>query len=59
MFIELKGVSADKKMADDLVSMIKEREMLNDCVFISFKYDLIDYIENQFPEVGTGYLYGQ
>ena len=46
-------------MADDLVSMIKEREMLYDCVFISFKYDLIDYIENQFPEVGTGYLYGQ
>lgn len=56
LFIELKGISADEKMADDLVGMVKERNMVNDCVFISLKYDVIKYIETQYPEITTGYL---
>lgn len=58
LFIELKGETADKKMANDLVTMVKERNMLDDCVFISLKYDVINYIETQYPEITTGYLCG-
>ncbi len=56
LFIELKGNSADRRMVDDLVAMIKERDMMSDCVLISLKYDLIDYCENNYPEIDTAYL---
>ena len=56
LFIELKGSSADRRMVDDMVKMIKERDMIDDCVLISLKYDLIDYAENNYPEIETAYL---
>lgn len=56
LFIELKGATADNKMCDDVVKMIKDRDMEEYCVLISLKYDLIDYIEANYPEIKTGYL---
>jgi len=56
LFIELKGNTADRKMADDAVRIVKEYQMEEECVLISLKYDLIDYIETTYPEIQTGFL---
>ncbi len=56
LFTELKGKTADKKMADDAVRIIKKYKMEDECVLISLKYDLIDYIETNYPEIQTGFL---
>ena len=56
LFTELKGDTADRKMADDAVRLIHEYEMEDECVLISLKYDLIDYIETKYPDIQTGFL---
>ncbi|MCR5095177.1 MAG: glycerophosphoryl diester phosphodiesterase membrane domain-containing protein [Erysipelotrichaceae bacterium] len=56
LFTELKGNTADKQMADDAVRIVKEYGMEDEVVFISLKYDLIDYIETYYPEMHTGFL---
>ena len=56
LFIELKGNTADRRMADDTVRIVKEAGMQDQCVLISLKYDLIDYIETTYPEMETGCL---
>ena len=56
LFIELKGETADRQMADDAVRIVKQRHMENEAVLISLKYDLIDYIETKYPEMETGFL---
>ena len=56
LFTELKGNTADRQMADDAVSLIKNYGMEDECVLISLKYDLIDYIESEYPEIQTGFL---
>ncbi|MBQ9492570.1 MAG: glycerophosphoryl diester phosphodiesterase membrane domain-containing protein [Oscillibacter sp.] len=56
LFVELKGDTADQRMCDDVVEIIRKRGMLRQAVLISMKYDLIDYLETWYPEVLTGYL---
>jgi glycerophosphoryl diester phosphodiesterase len=56
LFTELKGNTADKQMADDAVSLIKQYQMEDECVLISLAYDVIDYIETTYPEIQTGFL---
>ena len=56
LFIELKGSTADRQMADDAVKVIKEKGMEDECVLIGMDYGLIDYIETTYPEMQTGYL---
>ncbi len=56
LYVELKGATADEKMADDLYQMIIDRDMLEEVTVISLKYNLIDYLENNHPDVQTGYL---
>ena len=56
LFVELKGSSADRQMAEDAIMLIKEYGMESQAVVISLKYDLIDYIETTYPEMLTGYL---
>ncbi len=56
LFVELKGDTADHQMADDAVKAVKEYGMEQECVLISLKYELIDYIESTYPEIQTGYL---
>lgn len=57
LMIELKGRSADRQMADDLVRLIKQRQMVNQTALLSMNYSLIKYIEQHYPEIQTGYLY--
>lgn len=56
LFVELKGDTADWRMCNEIVGMIRERDMMNQAVLLSFKYDLIAYIERRWPEIRTGYL---
>lgn len=56
LFIELKGESADEQMADDMAKLIIERGMKDQAVLISLKYELINYIENKYPDIKTAYL---
>lgn len=57
LFIELKGETADEKMVDDVVAMVKQKDMLKEVALLSLDYNLINYIEEKYPEVDTGYLY--
>lgn len=57
LLIELKGSTADEKMADDIIAMVKGRGMLGEVAVISLNYSLIKYIEENYPEVETGFLY--
>ena len=56
LFTELKGATADIRMAEDAVSLIKQYRMQDECVLISLQYDVIDYIETNYPEIQTGFL---
>ena len=56
LFVELKGETADRQMADDTVKAIKEYGMEDECVVICLNYEPIDYIESTYPEIRTGYL---
>ena len=56
LFVELKGATADNQMADDAVRIIKEKGMQNQAVLISLKMDILEYIEEKYPEMQTGYL---
>ncbi len=56
LLVELKGSTADNKMADDAVRIIKEKGMVDQTIVISLKYNLIEYIEETYPEINTGYL---
>ncbi len=56
LFVELKGDTADEKMVDDAVRIIKEKGMQDQCVLISLKYALIAYCEQTYPGIKTAYL---
>ena len=56
LFIELKGSTADRRMCNDVVKLIRERDMERQTVLLSFGYNLLDYVENRWPEIQTGYL---
>ncbi len=56
LFIELKGATADRQMADDAVRVVREKHMEDEAVLISLKYDLISYVEDTYPDIDTGYL---
>lgn len=57
LYIELKGSTADHRMVDDLVQMIRDADCVDECVFISLNYDVIDYAETNYPEFETGTLF--
>ncbi len=57
VFVELKGKSADYQMVDDVVQLINEKNMLDECVILSLDYDIIQYTHKTHPNIATGYLY--
>lgn len=57
LFIELKGSTADKQMADEVVKLVKQRKMEKDVAILSLDYNLISYLEERYPNMDTGYLY--
>ncbi len=56
LFAELKGKSADRRMADDMVKLARRYHMEKECVLISLDYDLIRYIEETYPDISAGFL---
>ena len=56
LYLELKGVTVDEQMADDVIAMVREMGMEDDCVLISMIYPVIRYIHRTYPEVRCGYL---
>ncbi len=56
LFLELKGITADRKMVDDLVQIIREKDCVDDVILISLKYSVIDYAKTHYPEFETGVL---
>ena len=57
LFLELKGPTANEEMCDEIVEMIRERDMENECVIISLQYRLVSYVYRNYEEIETGYLY--
>lgn len=57
LYIELKGSTADFKMVDDVVSLVKQKGMEKEVAILSLDYKLIEYSESKYPEIDTGYLY--
>ena len=57
LFIELKGATADRRMVDDIVRIVREKDCVDDTVLISLSYDVIDYAETNYPEFETGTLF--
>ncbi len=57
VFVELKGDSADEKMVDDVVKIIEDKGMLNECVILSLDYSIIEYTHENYPQIKTGFLY--
>lgn len=57
LFLELKGRTADRQMADDIIAMVKERKMEKEVVILVSNYRLVNYIEDKYPEIQTGFLY--
>jgi len=57
LYIELKGITADEKMADDVIRMVRKRNMEDRCTLISMRYDTISYIYKNNPDIRTGLLY--
>lgn len=57
LYIELKGVTADRQMVDDLVEIIERHDCRDDVVLISLNYDVISYAETTYPEYETGTLF--
>lgn len=56
VYLELKGPTADRQMADDMYKLVKSKGMINQCVFIGLDYDLIKYMADTYEDATTGYL---
>ncbi|MCR5627074.1 MAG: glycerophosphoryl diester phosphodiesterase membrane domain-containing protein [Lachnospiraceae bacterium] len=57
LFVELKGATADERMVDDVVRIIREHDCVEDTSLISLNYEIIDYAETNYPEFETGTLF--
>ena len=44
-------------MVDDVVKMVRDKNMTDQVALISLKYKVLDYAERTYPEFETGYLY--
>lgn len=57
VLIELKGATADQRMADDVVALVDRLSMRTQVILMSLDYSLITYIEGKHPDVVTGFAY--
>ena len=57
LFIELKGKTADRKMVDDIVKLVKKEKMEKQVVFISMRYSVINYLKTKYKDLKTGFIY--
>ena len=56
LYIEFKGEGMDKKMVDDVYRMVRERNMQQQVTFICLDYGIVEYADQTYPDVKTGYL---
>ncbi|MBN9645188.1 glycerophosphodiester phosphodiesterase family protein [Corynebacterium mendelii] len=57
LFLELKGASADTRMADDLYRMVAERGIVDRVVFFCLKSGVVAYIDETYPDAETAFGY--
>ena len=57
LFIELKGATADRRMVDDTVAIVRAHDCVSDVALISLNYDIIKYAETKYPQFETGALF--
>lgn len=50
LLLELKGETADAKMADDVMAMVKEYGVEDLVLYISLKEDVMNYMKEKYPE---------
>ena len=50
LLLELKGETADEKMADDVVAMVKEYGVEDLVLYISLQEDVMNYLKEKHPE---------
>ena len=50
LLLELKGETADEKMADDVVAMVKEYGVEDQVLYISLKDDVMNYLKEKYPD---------
>jgi len=56
LYVELKGDTADRQMADEVYHIIDTYDYINGCTFISMNFDTIYHLETEHPDAVTGYL---
>ncbi len=57
LFLELKGKTADEKMVDDVVKIVRDKGMEADVVLVSLDYKIIQYIEEKYSSFTSGFIY--
>lgn len=57
VLVELKGATADRRMADDVMAIVDGLGMREQVVLMSLDYSLVRHIERTRPEYVTGFAY--
>ncbi len=57
LFLELKGATADEQMVDDAVAALTQAGVLESSVVMSLDYQIIEYLEQHYPQVTSGFTY--
>ena len=57
LLVELKGETADEKMADDVVAKVHEMGVEQYVILISLKQDLMTYVKEKYPEFETSVIF--
>ena len=57
LLVELKGETADEKMADDVVAKVHEMGVEDYVILISLKQDLMTYVKETYPEFETSVIF--
>lgn len=55
--IELKGPTADRRMADDVARIVREKGMQKRVVLTSFNLDVIGYIDDNYDDIPCGAIF--
>lgn len=55
--IELKGETADRQMAEDVIAIVQEEGMLDQVILSSLDHELIAWVYKKYPQVSCGSIY--